>query len=334
MKNTTILCSLILIIWLQALANPSHGKSRLIENLKAGQSQRLVTFGTSLTKVGAWVEQVAVALDQQYPGQIKVINGAQGGANSDWGRKSLDSKVLQHKPDTVLIEFSVNDAVASRKTSVAHARANLENMIERILAANPETEIILMVMNPPLAHTLIARPQIESYNQMYRDVARERGFQLIDHYPVWQALLKKDPRVFFQYVPDMIHPVWAGALNVITPTLLEAIGAAPGKPGFSKDAPCWQYLKHMMDADRSGTITPAEFHAYWAKLYQKIDLNADDMLQREELVPAEIFQVFDGNGDGQVDPREYRQAFDWHFRKQDANGDGLLLKGSELEVYN
>ena len=130
----------------------------------------------------------------------------------------------------------------------------------------------------------------------------------------------------------MIHPVRSGALNVITPKLLSAIGAAPGKPELSGNAPCWQYLKHLMDTDKSGTITPVEFHAYWAKLYKKIDLNTDGMLQREELVPAEIFQVFDGNGDGQVDPREYRQAFNWHFRKLDANGDGLLLKGATLEA--
>ena len=135
-------------------------RSRLVSNLEAGKKQTVVTYGTSLTKVGAWVDQLRAVLEQHYPGQVTLINGAQGGANSDWGRKSLDEKVTKHRPDTVFIEFAVNDAVASRRTSVQHARGNLESMIDRILKANPECEIILMVMNRPVAHTKQQRPNL------------------------------------------------------------------------------------------------------------------------------------------------------------------------------
>ena len=45
------------------------------------------------------------------------------------------------KPDTLFIEFGINDAYLDYKTSVAKARANLENMIKRVLAAKADTEI-------------------------------------------------------------------------------------------------------------------------------------------------------------------------------------------------
>ena len=61
---------------LSAQENP---KAQFVQHLDAGKKQTVVTFGTSLTAVGAWVDQFATELEQTYPGQAKVINGAQGG---------------------------------------------------------------------------------------------------------------------------------------------------------------------------------------------------------------------------------------------------------------
>ena len=189
-------------------------KSRFVQHLEDGKKQTLVAYGTSLSAVGALVDQLRTVAEQQFPGLVTVVNGAQGGVNSDWGRENLDNKVLAHHPDTVLIEFSVNDAVDKRKTSVEHARQNLENMIGRVLDAKPETEIILMVMNPPVGHCATERPNLAAFNQMYRDVAKQRGFQLIDHFPEWEKLLKTNPALFLQCMPDTIHPMREGSLNV------------------------------------------------------------------------------------------------------------------------
>ena len=293
-----------------------RGQSQLVANLEAGKKQTVVTFGTSLTRVGAWVDQLATVLGQQYPGQTQVINGAQGGANSDWGRKSLDEKVLKHKPDTVLIEFSVNDAVASRRTSVAHARGNLENMIERILKSDPACEIILMVMNPAVGHTGTARPNLKAYNQMYRDVARERGFQLIDHYPVWEKLLNEDPGRFNYYVPDMIHPVRAGALAVIIPTITRALGLEPGQPEQSTDAPCWHYLTTCLidkPEGRDGICTQEEFNVYWNSIFDKNDASKNGQLTPDELGPAVLYDHFDTDGNRSVTRAEFLKVYAPHF---------------------
>jgi acyl-CoA thioesterase-1 len=108
---------------------------------------------------------------------------------------NLDEGVILKNPDTVLMEWTINDAYLPFNTSVQQARSNLVSMIDRILKPNANCEIILMVMNPPVGVHLERRPKIKDYNQMYRDVANERKFLLIDHYPNCEKVLKDDPEL-------------------------------------------------------------------------------------------------------------------------------------------
>ena len=92
--------------------------------------------------------------------------------------------MIQKKPDTVFIEFSINDSVERFKGSVAIAKANLETMIASIHKSNPECEIILMTMTPgdkyPKGHRS-HRKDIAAHYDMYRSVAKRKGLLLIDH---------------------------------------------------------------------------------------------------------------------------------------------------------
>jgi len=175
-------------------------------------------------------------LNAKYPGLATVINSGQCAMWSKWGVDNLAARVLAKKPDTVFIEFAVNDAYLEYKTSVAQARQNLTNMIDRILSAKADTEIILMVMNPPVEIHLQRRPKFKDYYQMYRDVAKERKLRLIDHCPNWEQVLEKDKDLFAKYVPDRIHPGPEGCEKVITPAILKALGihSDPATTGGAK----------------------------------------------------------------------------------------------------
>ncbi len=217
----------------------AEDRSTFVSNLNAGKQQTLVVYGTSLTAGGAWVGQLQKALDERHPGQVTLINSGKGAMWSKWGADNLDTRVIQKKPDTVLIEFAINDAFLPYKTSVAEARSNLTNMIDRIVASKPETEIILMTMNPPIGVHLELRPTIRDYYQMYRDVAKERKLKLIDHYANWEPIMKKDRALFDKYVPDGIHPGTEGCTRVITPAILKGLGikAEPTAGGDGKPTP-------------------------------------------------------------------------------------------------
>ena len=219
LTKTVIACFLLAATLLHAGA-----ESQFVTHLNAGKQQTIVTYGTSLTARPGWVSQLKKVLNDCYPGQANVINSGQGAKRSKWGVDNLDERVIKKKPDAVFIEFAINDAYRPGKTSVKQAQDNLENMIERILKDNPKCEIILMTMNPPLGGHLDARPRIKEYYQMYRDVAKARGFLLIDHYPEWAKILENDPELFKKYVPDNIHPTREGAKAVITPNIIKALG--------------------------------------------------------------------------------------------------------------
>jgi len=215
--------SLLLLTLLVAASAFCADPSLLVKNMVAGKKQHLVTYGTSLTHGGAWVGQIKADLEKKFPGLITVTNSAQGGMWSKWGLDNLDARVLQKKPDTVIIEWAINDAFLQYKTSVEDARKNLETMIDKITQQNPAAEVILMTMNPPIKVHLEKRPEIEKYYQMYRDVAAARKLRLVDHYPNWKKILETNTAEFDKLVPDGIHPNAAGAEKVITPVLLNSL---------------------------------------------------------------------------------------------------------------
>ena len=311
----------------EAAANvPRNGTSQLVQDLEAGETRTIVTYGTSLTKVGAWSDQLRAVLEQNYPGQVTLINSAQGGSNSAWGRKSFDEKVIQKKPDTLFIEFAINDSVAGRKVSIQQARENLEDMIDRLLKSNSDCEIILMTMNPAVAHHGTRRPNVAAYYQMYRDVAQARGFQLIDHYPHWQKLLNEDPGRFLSYVPDGIHPVREGTLQVIMPTMMQSLGLQQGQPELNERAPCWNYLFKMMDKEieRNNQVSREEYNSYWKTQFKKCDVNKDGVLQSAEYPPAVMFKHIDADDDGIITLEEYQAVYAPYFERYDLNSDGVL----------
>jgi lysophospholipase L1-like esterase len=294
--------------------------------LEAGEKQTVVVYGTSLTAVGAWADQLRTVLEQNYPGQITLINSAQGGSNSEWGRKSFDERVIQKKPDTMFIEFAINDAVAGRNVSVEKARENLEDMIDRLLAAQPDCEIILMTMDPAVSHHADRRPDLTTYYQMYRDVAKERGFLLIDHCPNWEKLLNEDPGLFIQYVPDGIHPVRDGALHVIMPAMMSALGLKKGKPELNEQTPCWNYLFGMMDKleERDRKVTRLEYNLYWQQQFAKSDVDKDGALITDEYKPAVLFKHIDVDNNGMNTLAEYQTIYAPYFERFDTNADGVL----------
>jgi len=213
-----------------AAARELGPKARFVQALEAGKPQVIVAYGTSLTQYGAWVGQLQKALDAAYPGLAKVINSGGAGQYSKWGVDNLQTKVIANHPDAVFIEFTTNDAVDRFHLPVDGAKQNTVTIINGIQAALPQCEIILQVMSPVIDHpegTSGHRSHLELYQQMYRDLGKERGLLVIDHMPAWQAVLDQGPDLFRKYVPDGLHPGGPGNALFVTPEILRAIGIKP-----------------------------------------------------------------------------------------------------------
>jgi len=229
-----------LLLCLLTASHATAAPSRLIANLDAGKSQTLVLYGTSLTQFGRWADitpghgGLADWLAGLYGNRITVINSGMAGKGSNSGVAKLDALVLAHHPNTVLIEFSINDAftgytpdVPDFNISLDQSKANLNAIIDRILAADPTTEIILQTMNPTIDinnHTAATqRPHLADYYQVYRDVAAARGLLLIDNYPHWVQLQTDNPAQFQTDLPEGLHPISPASLAITLPAVKAAL---------------------------------------------------------------------------------------------------------------
>lgn len=204
-----------------------HEPARFVRRLEAGDSLRIVCFGTSLTAGGAWTGLLDEALTTRYAERVEVLNRGQGGQHSRWGLAHVQERVIDEQPDAVFIEFAINDAVDRFGISVQESRDNLVAMIDQINAALPACEIILQVMNPatdrPEGHAGY-RGELDAYEQAVRDTAEQWGLRLIDHAPAWQRLLEQGAPQWKRYVPDGLHPNAAGYRLFMLPTLLAGLG--------------------------------------------------------------------------------------------------------------
>lgn len=198
-----------------------------VENLRAGQKQTVVYYGTSLTAAGAWTRLLTEELNARFPGQVTARNSGGPGMHSGWGLQNIDARVIAHQPDVVFIEFSINDAVERFNLKPEKTKENLNQMIDRIRAARPQCEIILQVMNPVVGKPEGDsgwRPNMTLYQDNYREVAAERKLLLIDHMPAWTSLLETDEKTFREYVPDGVHPKEPGCQRIMMPELRRKLG--------------------------------------------------------------------------------------------------------------
>jgi acyl-CoA thioesterase I len=224
-KLLTIVFLLLTLAFSLWGAEPA-ASSQLAENLRNGKAQKVVVYGTSLCAAGAWVKQVQTLIDTGFPKLCTVINSAQSGKASNWGLDNIDGRVIALNPDTVLMEFSINDAYSIYKISVADAQKNLETMIKKMHTALPNCEIILMTMNQPIKGHAEARPAFPDYIAMYRKVAKDQNLKLIDMLPAWKKLFADDEEKWHLVVPDGIHPNADGGALITTPSIVKALFGA------------------------------------------------------------------------------------------------------------
>jgi hypothetical protein len=224
MKHGVFTLKLALVGLPLCLAENCLQAQGFFQHLSAGKPQCVVVYGTSLTAGGAWAEAMKQWFDEKYPDQVRFINSAGPGQNSDWGLQNLQSNVLAYHPDLVLIEFSYNDAHEKFNLPVKRGAENLDKMVAAIQAQNPAALVVLQVMNvgwdaPNGNRSSSARPQLQQFNDNYRNFAKEHQLTLLDHYPNWLNLKENQPEKFHDYVPDGTHPGKAGSLAVTWPAI-------------------------------------------------------------------------------------------------------------------
>jgi lysophospholipase L1-like esterase len=120
------------------LSRSRDGLANTFAKLRAGGEVRIAYFGGSITAQDGWRPKTLNWFRKSFP-QAKVveINAAIGGTGSDLGVYRFRQDVLQHRPDLVFVEFSVNDGGASPE----NIWRGMEGIVRQCWTADPATDL-------------------------------------------------------------------------------------------------------------------------------------------------------------------------------------------------
>ncbi|MBE0544036.1 MAG: SGNH/GDSL hydrolase family protein [Verrucomicrobia bacterium] len=177
----------------------AHFLKQTRAKLTGGEPVKLVAFGDSITAGGdatrpelIFWQRWADELQRKYPrANVTVLNGATGGDSTVQGLQRLQTKVLDEKPDLVLIGFGMNDHNLGG-VPIPQFELNLKQMIA-LIRSETQAEMVLFSAFPPNPHWKYGTHRMSEYAAATERVAREAACAYADVFNNWQAMaaLKK-----------------------------------------------------------------------------------------------------------------------------------------------
>jgi acyl-CoA thioesterase-1 len=177
------------------------------DNAAAGEAavekKNIIFFGNSLTAgYGLEPTQAFPALIQRKIDSLglpyQVVNAGLSGETTAGGKNRIDW-ILKQPVDIFVLELGGNDGL--RGIPISETRANLQEIIDRVRAKNPEVKIVLAGMQVP---PNMGRRYAQEFQQLFRDLAQKNNTALIPF------LLEGVGGIPELNLPDGIHPTAQG----------------------------------------------------------------------------------------------------------------------------
>ncbi len=184
--------------------NTSQNSSAAPASENEKEKPTILFFGNSLTAgYGLDPDQAFPALIQKKLDSLgydyQVINAGLSGETTASGNTRLDWVLERQSVDIFVLELGGNDGL--RGINPEETQRNLEAMIEKLRAANPDMQIILAGMQAP---PNMGPDFTSQFRQVFKDVAREKNVALIPF------LLEGVAGESDLNLPDGIHPTPKG----------------------------------------------------------------------------------------------------------------------------
>jgi lysophospholipase L1-like esterase len=204
---------------------------------KADNPLKIVAFGDSTTAPREGLKSpYSQVLSDELPRRgvpATIINAGVPGNNTTQALARLQTDVLAHKPDVVIIQFGINDGMIDvwkdppatvSRVSKHDFEENLHEFVRQIRAGGGK--VLLMTPNPlrwvPFLRELYGKPPyklddpagltfiLAEYAQIVRDVARAEKVPLVDVYSAFEEYGKQPGHSVDELLPDGVHPNDAG----------------------------------------------------------------------------------------------------------------------------
>ena len=195
MKNQVALWSaLISILCAPAAAGAAPTSSQMKTILVLGNS---LSAGFGLKSSQAYPALLAKKL-RAAGLNFQVTNASQTGGTTEGGLERLPAH-LKRKIDIFILELGINDAF--RGVPVDQIQNNLQQMIDKVKARNPDVRVLIAGMQLP---NYAADDYVFAFGKMFGELAAKNGGSLV---PYLLDGVAGDPSL---NLPDGIHPNVAG----------------------------------------------------------------------------------------------------------------------------
>jgi len=136
--------------------------------------------------------------DKEIALNFEVTNASQNGGTTAGGLERLPAH-LKRRVDIFILELGINDAF--RGVAVDEIRNNLQQIIDKVKARNPEVRVVIAGMQVP---NYAVDDYVSAFGKMFADLAGKNGAALV---PYLLDGVAGDPSL---NLPDGIHPNAAG----------------------------------------------------------------------------------------------------------------------------
>jgi acyl-CoA thioesterase I len=201
--------------------------------LHAAQTKTILVFGDSLS------DGFMLKRSEAYPALLakrlhaaglnfQVTNASAAGGTTEGGLERLPPH-LKHRIDIFILELGINDAF--RGLSVDQIQYNLQQIIDKVKARNPNVRVVIAGMQLP---SYAADDYVSAFGKMFGDLATKNEAALV---PYLLQDVAGDPSL---NLPDGIHPNAAGQAilaenvwRVLEPVAREVSQGRGGSPEAS-----------------------------------------------------------------------------------------------------
>lgn len=158
--------------------NTGTGQDVTAEQPKSKKQKTIIFFGNSLTAgYGLEPDQAFPALIQQHIDSLnlpyKVVNAGVSGETSAGGKSRIDW-LLRQPVDVFVLELGANDGL--RGIAPTDTYANLQAIIQRVKAKNPDVQIILAGMQLPPS---MGQKYTTEFREVFTRLAKDEAVHLI-----------------------------------------------------------------------------------------------------------------------------------------------------------
>ena len=135
-----------------------------IDKLEGKNNFNLLFYGDSITtgcSSSSWQklppmrpsypEMVTAAIEYAFERKVDYFNTAVGGMGTDWALENVKERLIDIKPDLVILAFGINDGILLNKEKYYD---NTYRIIERAKESKPDTEFILVDCFTPSPYAL------------------------------------------------------------------------------------------------------------------------------------------------------------------------------------